>query len=70
MKIILLEVGKYEKQNQIKFIFAVIAYKVGMAVEKFELEFYSFKNTGLGVIYPVTFLGLIFLTFKEKEKVK
>ena len=50
------------------FLFAIIAFPVGMALKReYNFENNSFKNPGLGVIYLITFLGLIFLTFKKKE---
>lgn len=50
------------------FLFALIAFPVGMALAReYNFENNTFKNPGLGVIYLITFLGLVFLTFKKKE---
>lgn len=50
------------------FLFALISYPVGMALfREIDFENYSFKNPGLGIIYLITFIGTVFLTFKKKE---
>ena len=50
------------------FLFAIIAFPVGMALSReYNFENNSFKNSGLGVIYLITFLGSIFLTLKKKS---
>lgn len=57
-------------KNKIGFhlIFAIISFPVGMALARaYDFESNSFKNPGLGVIYLITFLGLLFLTFKKKS---
>lgn len=57
-------------KNKIGFnlIFALISFPIGLALFKeFDFETYSFKNLGLGVIYLITFIGTVFMTFKKKE---
>ncbi|MFC6095541.1 hypothetical protein ACFPVY_02695 [Flavobacterium qiangtangense] len=49
------------------FLFAILAFPVGMALARdYYLENNSFKNPGLGVIYLVAFVGLVFWTLKKK----
>jgi len=60
-----------KKKIGFNFLFALIAFPVGMALAReYNFENNSFKNPGLGVIYLVTFIGLIFLTFKKKTDTK
>lgn len=57
-------------KNKIGFnlFFALISFPVGMALFR-EIDFktYSFANPALGVIYLITFIGTIYLTFKKKQ---
>ncbi len=58
-------------KNKIGFnlIFALLAFPIGLALfNEFDFQTFTFKKVGLGTIYLVTFIFLIFLTFKKKKQ--
>ena len=58
-------------KNKIGFniFFAILAFPIGMAlIKEFNRETFTFRNTGLGIVYLVTFIVAIYLTFKKKAK--
>lgn len=49
--------------------FALLAFPVGLALfREFDFESFTFKKTALGIIYLVTFIAMLFFTFKKKTK--
>jgi hypothetical protein len=57
-------------KNKIGFnlIFAMLAFPIGLALSnEFDFETFTFRKTVLGIIYLVTFIFCIFLTFKKKK---
>jgi hypothetical protein len=51
------------------FFFALLAFPIGLALlREFDFETFTFKKTALGIIYLVTFIVAIYLTFKKKTK--
>lgn len=57
-------------KNKIGFnlIFAILAFPIGLAlVKEFDFETYTFHKTALGIIYLITFIFCVFLTFKKKQ---
>jgi hypothetical protein len=58
-------------KNKIGFnlLFALIAFPIGLALfREFDFETFTFKKPALGILYLVTFIALIYLTFKKKTK--
>jgi len=58
-------------KNKIGFnlIFAMLAFPIGLALSnEFDFETFTFKKTGLGIIYLVTFVVCMFLTFKKQKQ--
>lgn len=56
-------------KNKIGFnvIFALMSFPIGMALfREFDTQTYGFKNPALGIIYLITFIGTVFLTFNKK----
>ena len=50
-------------------IFALIGFPIGLALAReFDFETYTFKNTALGIIYLITFLGCLYLMLKKKPR--
>lgn len=51
------------------FFFALLAFPIGLALlREFDFETFTFKKTALGILYLVTFIVAIYLTFKKKTK--
>lgn len=51
------------------FFFSVIAIIVGVALYKqFDFQTLKFDNTGLAVVYAITFAGSAFLLIKDLKK--
>ena len=49
--------------------FALLAFPIGLALlREFDFETFTFKKTALGILYLVTFIVAIYLTFKKKTK--
>lgn len=63
---------KNEKmKNKIGFnlVFAILAFPIGLALLKeFDFNTFTFKKTALGILYLVTFILCVFLTFKKKRQ--
>ncbi len=50
-------------------VFAMLASPIGLALSnEFDFETFTFKKTALGILYLVTFIACIFLTFKKKQQ--
>ena len=50
------------------FFFVLLAFPIGLALlREFDFKTYTFKKTGLGILYLITFIVAIYLTFKKKE---
>lgn len=48
--------------------FALIAFPIGLALlREFNFQYFTFKNTTLGIIYLVTFIFCIFFMLKKKK---
>lgn len=46
----------------------MLAFPIGLAfANEFDFETFTFKKTGLGILYLVTFIVCIFLNFKKKK---
>jgi hypothetical protein len=59
-----------DMKNKIGFnlIFAMLAFPIGLALSnEFDFETFTFRKTGLGILYLITFIACIFLTFKKKK---
>jgi hypothetical protein len=57
-------------RNKIGFnlVFAMLAFPIGLALSnEFDFETFTFRKTVLGIIYLVTFIVCIYLTFKKKK---
>lgn len=57
-------------KNKLGFniIFAMLAFPIGLAlVNEFDFDAFSFKKTALGIIYLVTFIICVFLTFRKSK---
>jgi hypothetical protein len=57
-------------KNKIGFnlVFAMLAFPIGLALSnEFDFETFTFRKTVLGILYLVTFIVCIFLTFKKKK---
>ena len=57
--------------NKIGFnlLFAILAFPIGLALfREFDAKTFAFKNPALGIIYLVTFIVSVYLTFKKKTK--
>jgi hypothetical protein len=51
------------------FFFALLAFPIGLALlREFDFETFTFKKSALGILYLVTFIVAIYLTFKKKTK--
>jgi hypothetical protein len=51
------------------FFFALLAFPIGLALlREFDFETFTFKKSALGILYLVTFIVAIYLTFKKKIK--
>ncbi len=51
------------------FLFALISFPIGLALlREFDFETFTFKKTALGILYLITFVVTIYLTFKKKTK--
>lgn len=51
------------------FFFALLAFPIGLALlREFDFETFTFKKTALGILYLLTFIVAIYLTFKKKTK--
>ncbi len=51
-----------------KIIFELIAFPIGIALlREFNFQYFTFKNTALGIIYLVTFIFCIFFMLKKKK---
>jgi len=49
--------------------FAFIAFPIGLALyREFDFSTFTFKKTALGLLYLVTFILVVFLTFRKKSK--
>ncbi|MDN3706563.1 hypothetical protein QW060_05400 [Myroides ceti] len=49
--------------------FALIAFPIGLALyREFDFTTFTFKKTALGLLYLVTFILVVFLTFRKKSK--
>ncbi|WP_448606854.1 hypothetical protein [Paenimyroides ceti] len=49
--------------------FALIAFPIGLALyREFDFTTFTFKKTVLGLLYLVTFILVVFLTFRKKSK--
>lgn len=49
--------------------FAFIAFPIGLALyREFDFTTFTFKKTALGLLYLVTFILVVFLTFRKKSK--
>ena len=60
-------------KNKIGFniSFALLAFPLGLALfREFDFQTFAFKKTALGILYLITFLVCIFLTFKKKPENK
>jgi hypothetical protein len=50
-------------------IFAILAFPIGLALfREFDFQTFTFKKTALGILYLITFIFLIYLTFKKNKK--
>lgn len=48
--------------------FALLAFPIGLALSnEFDFKTFTFRKTVLGIIYLVTFIVCIYLTFKKKK---
>ena len=51
------------------FFFALLAFTLGLALlREFDFETFTFRKTALGILYLVTFIVTIYLTFKKRPK--
>jgi hypothetical protein len=60
-----------DMKNKIGFnlIFAMLAFPIGLALlNEFDFETFTFRRTVLSIIYLITFVVCIFLTFKKKKQ--
>ncbi len=58
-------------KNKIGFnlVFALLSFPIGLALlREFDFETFTFRKTVLGIIYLITFIVTIYLTFKKKTK--
>lgn len=58
-------------KNKIGFnlVFAMIAFTLGLALlSEFDFNTFKFKKIALGIIYLITFVVSLYLTFKKKAK--
>lgn len=58
-------------KNKIGFnvVFALLAFPIGLALSReFDFQTFTFKKTALGILYLVTFVACIVLTFRKREK--
>lgn len=58
-------------KNKIGFnlLFALIAFPIGLALlREFNFDTFTFKKTGLGLLYLVTFVVCIFFMLKKTKK--
>ena len=59
-------------KNKIGFniFFAILAFIIGLALfRQFDFNTFTFKKTALGILYLISFIILIYLTFKKKTKI-
>ena len=59
-------------KNKIGFniFFAILAFIIGLALfRQFDFNTFTFKKTVLGILYLISFIILIYLTFKKKTKI-
>jgi hypothetical protein len=57
-------------KNKLGFnlVFAMLAFPIGLALlNEFDFETFTFRKKVLSIIYLVTFIFCIFLTFKKKK---
>ncbi len=58
-----------ENKNVLTFTFTIVAIILGVVLFKqFDFESLKFKNTGLAVIYIITFLFAIYFLVKNPRK--
>ncbi len=51
------------------FFFALLAFPIGLALSKeFNFQTFTFQKPALGILYLITFIIAIYLTFKKKAK--
>ena len=58
-------------KNKIGFnlFFAILAFPIGMGLfREFDFQTFTFRKMALGILYLVTFIFAIYLTFKKKSK--
>ncbi len=48
---------------------ALLAFSIGLALlREFDFQSFTFKKTALGILYLITFIFLVYLTFKKNKK--
>ncbi|MBG6233987.1 hypothetical protein IWX76_000542 [Pedobacter sp. CAN_A7] len=58
-----------EKKQALTVIFSVIAIILGITLyKKFDFETFKFENTGLAIIYIITFIGSLFVIIKNVKR--
>jgi hypothetical protein len=58
-----------EKKQALTVIFSVIAIILGITLyKKFDFETFKFENTGLAIIYIITFIGSLFVIIKNVRR--
>jgi hypothetical protein len=58
-----------ESKKPLTFTLSIVAIILGCTLFKqFSFETLQFKNTGLGIVYLITFLLSIYFLFKNKKK--
>lgn len=51
------------------FVFAILAFPIGLALlREFDSDTFTFKNTGLGIVYLITFVLCLFFMLKKKQQ--
>lgn len=51
------------------FVFAILAFPLALGLlREFDFETFTFRKTALGILYLVTFITCVFLTFRKRSK--